>query len=40
MNEIELVYQKYQNNGTVRDDIYKGKLLFPMQDFLSVGIDL
>ena len=30
-NKLELSYQKYQTNGTLRDDNYKGKLLFPMK---------
>ena len=37
VNKIKLSYQKYQNNGTVTDKNYKGKLLFAMNDFMSLG---
>ena len=35
VNKLDLSYQKYQTNGAVIDDNYKGKLLFPMKYFLS-----
>ena len=34
VNKIDLSDKKYQSNGIVRDDIYKGKLLFPMKYFV------
>ena len=34
MNKIKLSDQKYQTNGNVRDDNYKGDFLFPMKDFV------
>ena len=37
VNKLELSDQEYQTNGTVRDENYKGKLLFPMKDFLTFG---
>ena len=37
VNKLELSDQKYQNNVYVRDEHYKGKLLFPMKDFVSFG---
>ena len=39
VNKVEFKDQKYQTNGTVRDGSYKGKLLFPMKDFVSFGTD-
>ena len=39
LNKPELVYQKYQTNGIIRDENYKGKLLFTMEDFVSFGTD-
>ena len=35
LNKLDLSDQKYQINGNVRDDNYKGGLLFPMKDFVS-----
>ena len=37
MNTIELTNQKYQTNGTLKDENYKGKLLFFMKKFVSFG---
>ena len=37
MNKIELSDQKYQTNGNVRDENYKGNLLFPMENLVSFG---
>ena len=37
LNKLELGDQKYQTNGNVRDEIIKGKFLFPMKDVLSLG---
>ena len=37
--KIELSDQKYQNNGSVRDENYKGNLLFSMKYFVSFGTD-
>ena len=37
VNKLELNYQKYKTNGTVRDESYKGKFSFPMKDFVSFG---
>ena len=34
LNKLQLNDQKYQNNGTVRDESYKRKFLFPMKDFV------
>ena len=34
-NWFELSYQKYQNNGTVREKNHKGKLSFQMRDFVN-----
>ena len=39
VNKIDLSDKKYQSNGIVRDDIYKGKFLFPMNYFMSFWID-
>ena len=38
-NQIYFSDQKYQNNGTARDEKYKGNLLFTMKDFVSFGTD-
>ena len=35
MNRLDFSDQKYQTNGVVRDESYKGMLLFTMKDFLS-----
>ena len=35
LNKLELSYQKYRTNGNVRDNNYKGKLLFAIKDFVS-----
>ena len=35
LNKLDLSDQKYQINGNVRDDNYKGDLLFPMKYFVS-----
>ena len=40
MNKLELSDQKYQKNGNVRDEKYKGKLLFPIKDFVLISTDL
>ena len=40
INKLELSDQKHQTNGTVRDENYKVKFLFPMKEFLSFGTDL
>ena len=37
VNLWELNYHKYQTNGTVRDENYNGKFVFPMKDFMSFG---
>ena len=37
VNKLEFNYQKYQSNGSVRDDNYNSKLLFTMKDFVSLG---
>ena len=34
VNKLYLSYQKYKTNGNVRDENYKGELLFPMKDFV------
>ena len=34
-NKLELSDQKYQTDGTVRDESYKVKWLFPMKHFVS-----
>ena len=39
VNKLYLSYQKYKTNGNVRDENYKGELLFPMKDFLSSVTD-
>ena len=35
LNKLEISDQQYKTNGTVRDDNYKGNLLFTMKDFVS-----
>ena len=37
VNKLELSDQKYQNNGNLRDENFKGKFLYPMKDFVSFG---
>ena len=37
VNKIELSDQIYYTNGNVIDEKYKGKLLFPIKDFVSFG---
>ena len=39
VNKLQFDDQKYQTNGTVRDESYKGNLLFPMKDFVSFKTD-
>ena len=39
VNKLELSDQKYQTNGNLRDENYKGKFLFSMKDFVSLGTD-
>ena len=39
VNKLELSDQKHQTNGVVRDENYKESLLFPMNDFVSLGTD-
>ena len=39
-NKLELIDQKYQTNGTIIGESYKGKLLFTMKDFVSFGTDI
>ena len=39
VNKLYFNDQKYQTNVTIRDEIYKGNLLFPMREFLSFGTD-
>ena len=34
VNKVESSDQKYQNNGNIRDEHYKGKFLFPMKEFV------
>ena len=34
VNKLDLSDQKYQNNGNVRHENDKGKLLFTMKDFV------
>ena len=36
VNKLELSYERYQTNENVRDEHYKGKLLFPMKDFFHL----
>ena len=38
-NKLDSSDQKYQTNGIVRDENYKGKFLFAMKYFLSFGRD-
>ena len=33
-NKLELSDHQYQTNGNIRDENYKGKLLFTMKDFV------
>ena len=40
VNKLELIDQKYQTNGNVRDENYNGKFLFTMNYFFSFGTDL
>ena len=40
VNKIELSYKKYQINGSVRDENYKGELLFTMKGFVSFVTDI
>ena len=40
VNKIYFSDKKYQTNGTVRDNSYKVKLIFPIKEFLSFGTDL
>ena len=37
VNKIESSDQKYQANGNVRYENYKGNFLFPMKNFVSFG---
>ena len=37
VNILDFNHQKYQTNGTVGDENYKGKLLFPMGDLVAFG---
>ena len=39
-NKLELNYQKYKTNGTVRDKSYKGGLLFSMKYFVPFVTDI
>ena len=39
LNELELRDQKYQTNGIVTYNNYKGNILFPVKEFVSFGID-
>ena len=39
MNKLELSDQKYQTNGNIIDENYKGKFLFTIKDFESFGTD-
>ena len=39
VNKLYLSYQKYKTNGNVRDEKYKGKLLFPMKGFVLFVTD-
>ena len=40
LNILELSDQKYQTNINLRDENYKGKLLFPMKEFVQFRTDL
>ena len=39
VNKLELSDQKYQTNINIRDENYKGKVLFTINEFLSFGTD-
>ena len=39
MNKLELSDQKYQTNGNIIDENYKGKFLFTIKYFVSFGTD-
>ena len=39
VDKLELSDQKYQTNGIVRDENYKGKFLFNINYFVLFGID-
>ena len=38
-SKIEFNDNKYKTDGTVRDENYKGRLLFPMKESVSFGTD-
>ena len=38
-NKLDTSDQKYQTNENERDENYKGKLSYPMKDFVSYGTD-
>ena len=40
VNKIELSYEKYQTNGNVIDEKYKGSILFHMKELVLFGTDL
>ena len=39
LNKLELIDQKYHTNGNVRDENYKGKFLFHINEFVSFSTD-
>ena len=39
VNKLDLSDNKYQNNGNLIDEDYKGKLLFSIKEFVSFGTD-
>ena len=39
VNKLEFNGWKYQTNGTILDESYKKKLLFPIKDLVSFGTD-
>ena len=39
VNKLDTSDQKYQTNENERDENYKGKLSYPMKDFVSFGTD-
>ena len=39
LNKLDYNYNKYQPNITVKGDVYKVKLLFPLKNFVSFGTD-
>ena len=39
VNKVEFIDQEYQTDGTVRDESYKGKFLFPTKDCVLFGKD-